>query len=167
MDFAKVAAEARAERTELLARVLKLDIMIATAASLSGEKVEVHSTVATMTAKGKVSQPRSSNVMSPTKDAVREILRRQGHPMRTGQLVPLVEGMGVAVGGKNSVATLSARLSNAVEFTNNRGIGWWFVNEALPSTISNFNEAEGRTLAGQPSASNLDQEESKDATTLT
>jgi hypothetical protein len=129
MDYAKIAQDAKAERAELAERIQKLDLLIATVESLSGAST-------TSARPARAATPRASNVMSPTRDAVARILRAQGRAMQTAELVPILKAAGVAVGGKNEVATLSARLSNSDDFVNNRGIGWWFTGETVPGTSS-------------------------------
>lgn len=152
MDYAKIAQDARAERAELVERLQKLDVLIATVESLSGVATG-HSPVPAARAARPVA-PRASNVMTPTRDAVARILRAQGRAMQTAELVPMLKAAGVAVGGKNEVATLSARLSNSEDFTNNRGIGWWFTGEDVPGLSSlSLDEAEGQHDQAQPSAS--------------
>lgn len=148
MDYAKIAQDAKAERAELAERIQKLDVLIATVESLFG----VPATISARPARSPA--PRASSVMSPTRDAVARILRAQGRAMQTAELVPMLKAAGVAVGGKNEVATLSARLSNSDDFTNNRGIGWWFTGEDVPGLSSlSFDEAEGQSGQGEPSAS--------------
>jgi hypothetical protein len=48
------------------------------------------------------------------------------------QLAPEVE-----IGGKDPLATLSARLSNSGEFVSHRGLGWWPKDTPLPSMFTN------------------------------
>ncbi len=101
-------------------------------------------------------------IMGATVNAVERILNSKGQPMRTRDLVPLVLKEGVEIGGKNQVATLSARLHNSGAFTNHGHFGWWFAGRQLPKTqnlgLTIFDEAEGQSLAGQPSASSHDDE---------
>lgn len=154
MDCARIITEAKAERDELSARIEKLDALIASAIDLAGGGPALVP-VAPRPTRAPASQ-RAGGLMGPTRDAVAKILRGRGKPLGTAQLVPLVQAEGVEVGGKSSVATLSARLSNGEEFTNNRGIGWWFTGEEIPNqTATIFDEVEGNTQEGKPSTSTL------------
>jgi hypothetical protein len=152
MDYARIIAEAKAERSRLVAQIEKLDALISFATDLFGD------TPTPMLRAARTSVPqRTSSIMGPTREAVAKILRKHERPMVTAELVPLVLAEGVEVGGKNAVATLSARLSNGEEFTNNRGIGWWFTGEAVPRLSGSiFDEAEGQSGQGEPSASIFD-----------
>lgn len=98
------------------------------------------------------SRARAAPMMAPTREAVHAILSEVGRPVETRELLPMVRSRGVEVGGKDPVATLSARLSNSTDFQNRRGIGWWFADRRYPGEIG-FDEAEGKLVEGQPSAS--------------
>lgn len=148
MDFARIVTEAKAERAELSARIEKLDALIAFAIDLAGGPAAPSARAA------KVSTQRASNIMGPTREAVAAILRGARRPLGTAELVPQVIAAGVDVGGKNAVATLSARLSNGNDFTNNKGIGWWFTGEDIPGLPGSiFDEVEGKSDQGKPSTS--------------
>lgn len=108
---------------------------------------------------------RSAPAMSPTREAVLAILKERGAPIETRDLLPLVRERGVQVGGKDPIATLSARLSNSDEFKTRRGVGWWFSGQPYPGDLSS-NEAEGQSVEGQPSASNSNQGGSENAAAL-
>lgn len=108
----------------------------------------------------RVRKPRSSSVMDATREAVSKILTEYGEPLETRDLVPLVKEQGVEIGGKDDVATLSARLSNSPEhFKRHKGSGWWFADRALPGGLTEFEEAEGQLVEAQPSASEQDSKE--------
>lgn len=47
-----------------------------------------------------------------TADAAYNIIRAANRPMSTRDLLPLIEAHGIEIGGKNKIATLSARLGN-------------------------------------------------------
>ena len=101
---------------------------------------------------------RPSSLVRPTRDAVRQILEEAGKPMSTRDLVPEVLRRGIVIGGKDEIATLSARLSSGEEFKTHRNIGWWFAGRALPMEQHSFDEAEGQGLDIEPSASNQNKE---------
>lgn len=101
----------------------------------------------------------TGSVMDTTRAAVAKILEAYGGPLETRDLVPLVKEEGVAIGGKDDVATLSARLSNSGDhFKLHRGIGWWFADRALPDVPEGLEEAEGQSTTAKPSASHQGRE---------
>ena len=100
----------------------------------------------------KVRQP--SPVTVQTREAVRALLEERGAPVKLRELLSEVLRRGIPVGGKNAVATLAARLSNADEFRSIRGVGWWFTDKPLPNAQPELDEAEGNPLQDRPSASN-------------
>lgn len=103
--------------------------------------------------------PATGSVMDTTRAAVAKILESYGEPLETRDLVPLVKDEGVAIGGKDDVATLSARLSNSGEqFKLYRGVGWWFADRALPGASKDIEEAEGQSSTAKPSASHQETE---------
>lgn len=162
-DWKTVAKEAKArlaqidaERQNLLGIVRHAEALAGLTPAVSGdaERPETPRTKA-----------RTGSTVTPTIEAVKSIIMGAGRPMETRDLLPLVRARGVEVGGKDAVATLSARLSNSGEFQNKRGIGWWFAGQAYPGAMS-FEEAEGQSVEGQPSASNASKEGSDDAAAL-
>ena len=100
---------------------------------------------------------RKAPTMAPTRDAARSILEEVGKPIETRDLLPLIRERGVEVGGKDPVATLSARLSNSSEFVVRRGVGWWFSDQSFPG--EEFEEAESYTVEGDTSASSESNDE--------
>lgn len=156
MDYAKFIQDAKARRQELLDEVEKLDVMIDLASMLAGQTARDTKPVL---------QKRSS-AGTPTREAVTAILRERGKPCETRELLPMIRARGVEVGGKDPIATLSARLSNAPEFQVHRGIGWWFANEPLPSRRPLFEEAAEPSPKETSAASNASQGGSEDASAL-
>lgn len=108
-------------------------------------------------------QGRSTRVApmrQPTEVAVESILEDVGRPIQTRDLVPLVEKAGVEIGGKDKLATLSARLSNSALFRVKRGVGWWFTDRPMPDVDDeklSFEGAEDLTVRGSPSAPNANE----------
>jgi hypothetical protein len=98
---------------------------------------------------------RPTGAMEETRAAVSTALRHKGQPMQTRDLLKVLETVGVEVGGRDHVATLSARLSNSNEFELHRGHGWWFTGEPVPGF--EFEEAEDDSVEGAPSASDTAQ----------
>ena len=61
-------------------------------------------------------------------DAVVDLIRAKGRPIRTRDLLAQIEQRGLDVGGKNPVATLSSCLSrDKKRLVNNRKLGWRLV----------------------------------------
>ena len=86
--------------------------------------------------------------------------------MQTRDLVPLVRAKGIEVGGKDAVATLSARLSNSAEFRMIRGRGWWFKDEPTPGLQDlhidlDFEAADASPEEASPPPLSLAKEEAK------
>ena len=89
-----------------------------------------------------------------TREAVRSLLGERGTPVRLRDLLSEVRRRDIPVGGKNEVATLAARLSNADEFRSIPGKGWWFAGKPDPGSLSVFEEPEGGPATETPSDSN-------------
>ena len=183
---------AKRERGQLAARLAKLDAFIEGAEGLFSDDMtsstsvrgqeSVDSTSSERGAErpitGEVSRTRYyvTNVKRPpglshghmpsvvrdTRDAVRLILQRNERPTHIRELLTEVLKQGIEVGGKDPIATLSARLSNSPEFRVKRGVGWWFSH--IPA--DEFDEAEGQGVESAPSASNTSNEEDSHATAL-
>ena len=144
MDYNKVANEAEARRVELLQEMNSLETLISSAkhlANLSDRRSDP-------------TEPVRVSASNPTREITAEILRARGKPIKTVDLLPLLIDRGVEVGGKDSVATLSARLSNSDEFRSNRRVGWWFKGEPLPGAYAMFEESEGDPATEAPSDPN-------------
>jgi hypothetical protein len=161
MDYSRIVREATARKRELLDEINKLDALISSAAALAQPGA-----AASAGSSARAAASTGGSVISPTRDAVRSILRERGEPLQTRELVPLVRAKGIEVGGKDAVATLSARLSNSSEFKVHRGIGWWFNDEPLPYRQVSFEEAAGYPPKDDPAASNANQGGSEDAAAL-
>ncbi len=77
--------------------------------------------------------PEFRNVREKTRrvlEACWQILSEEGRPLPTREIVKRLETRGLAVGGKNNVATLSAALSHSPHFrTLGRTQGWEIVPE--------------------------------------
>lgn len=86
----------------------------------AGDKVaHTHSVGATDKPK-----PASSGVSYDAVRATIRILREEGKPIRTVDLLPKLKMQGIEIGGNNPVANLSGFLSRSPELTANRSLGW-------------------------------------------
>jgi len=110
-------AQALARREKLKAELDRVEAFLSMAYELQGEKAEVR---IEKPLEDKIAEPvgRSPITRAPagigarTAEIAVTILREAGNPMSTRDLVPLVEAHEIEIGGKDPVATLSARLSN-------------------------------------------------------
>lgn len=152
MDYAEILKEAKEERDVLESRIAKLDRLIGVTEELACDDASVTAYKASTQEKGRKtgdgqSPRRSAPVMEATESAVSKSLERLMKRTMTSELLPLVIREGVEVGGKDQIATLSARLSNSKLFTNQRGEGWWFTDRPLPTDallVESDDKTEGR-----------------------
>ncbi|MGI3170169.1 hypothetical protein ACRARG_13540 [Pseudooceanicola sp. C21-150M6] len=155
LDYHKLLMDARsrlraidAERDHLLALVKHAEALAAS--NVGAAQAKPTRTLIYAGGGGGV-RSRPAPTMAPTRIAAREILDELGMPVETRDLLPLIQERGIEVGGKDPIATLSARLSNSEEFKVRRGVGWWFSDRPFPG--EDFEEAEDDTLEGDTSAS--------------
>jgi hypothetical protein len=160
MDYVAAANDAKRRLKQLEREREALVKFIEGAEALAGLSVPtVTPSATTKAARTRLPQHRkavrSAGTMAATRDAVAKALRNVGEPMQTRDLLSAITAAGVEVGGKDHVATLSARLSNSDEFELHRGHGWWFTGEAVPGF--EFEEAEDDAVEAQASASDTAQ----------
>jgi hypothetical protein len=158
---------AQQKRDQLRAELARIEAFLATAFELEQELSASGTTQMLMTDAAKADAPERKISRSrggagaDTLRAVTEILEERGQSMSTRDLLPLVRAKGVEVGGKDPVATLSARISQkgVVELVagrwalihNDEGSGAVSagVGETAdipgkdPSAVSLFNSSEG------------------------
>lgn len=67
--------------------------------------------------------------------AVVSILRDAGKPIRTRDLLPMLEARGINIGGENPVTNLSGFLSRSPELEANRALGWHLVDWGKASDV--------------------------------
>ena len=162
MDYQKIVSEAQERLVELEAERAALQELVAAAERLVKPVAQPHHTATAPKSRPSanwVQVVRTSSKVQPTRKVVREVLRANRRAMLTRELLVLVRERGIEVGGKDPIATLSARLSNADEFKNHGGtVGWWFAGEAVPTPQVSFEEAEEKSSEGQSPASNLERE---------
>jgi len=94
----------------------------------------------------------SGAALAMTEQRAVQLITEAGRPMHTRELLRLMEAGGMPIGGKNAIATLSARLSRAKSLWNTRIDGW-----AIRDEVPERDEAEGGTPGGEPSASDATQ----------
>lgn len=150
MDYLAAAADAKIRLSQLDREREALVKFIDGAEALA----RIVQTESTSVARRSPKNPRPKGAMEATRVAVDQALKGRGAPMQTRDLLAALTELGVQVGGKDAVATLSARLSNADDFELHRGHGWWFTGQRIPGL--DFDEAEGQSVEAQPSASNFD-----------
>lgn len=153
MNYQRIANDAKVRRDELLGELRNLENLIATATELARLSRQPpagpHTASAAVSEKGS----RQGSKAKLSREIAAQILREQGAPMRTADLLPILRHRGIEVGGKDPVATLAARLSNSKMFKSRRRIGWWFADEPLPAAYAIFEESEGDPAKQPPSDS--------------
>lgn len=138
MDTTRILREAHEERDALRARVKILDTLIATLEALNHTSTGIRP-LESKTATKKIAKIKSnyagfpkSEIHKKTSDAVAAVLRREGRPIPTRDLLPLVRKQGLPLG--NDTRTLSALLNSypdsGVSFHPNAG--WWFKDQPVP-----------------------------------
>lgn len=101
-------------------------------------------------------------------DAALVVLRDRGEPMKTRDLLREAQGVGAIIAGKDPGINFASSLSrdkrlHSINYNGEKH--WWFSDREPPGGMS-FEEAEGQSVEGQPSASNADQGGSDDAAAL-
>ena len=112
-----LVAQALTKREKLKAELDRVETFLAMAYELQGEG---QSSKFEKSDAEKIAEPvkraasnrAPSGVGAETARAAADVIREAGRPMRTRDLVSLVEAHGIEIGGKDKVATLSARLGN-------------------------------------------------------
>lgn len=132
-----IISHAMAKREKLRSELEKIDSFLATAFELEQEAGGVDATTEKKTLpapEAAAPAPRKfivrlpgTGLVSATANAAGAILRERGVAMSTRELLPLIRAKGIEVGGKDPLATLSARLSNSnkVKLTSGK---WWLVD---------------------------------------
>ncbi len=167
-----ILEQAKAKREGLQRELARIEAFLATAYELQHEFDKGATAAPEQSDKAKADAPvRARTPSTPgsgsaTLKAVAEILRNRGTPLSTRELLPLVRAKGIDVGGKDALATLSARLSQKGVVAVNGG-KWWFINAASGAEASGEEAAD--TPAKEISAASLfqpNQGERRDAAAL-
>ena len=156
-------AQAVAKREKLRAELQRVDSFLSMAYELQGET----NVPPVMTDGEKVAAPirrhtakrAASGVGALTAKTAADIIREANRPMSTRELAPLVEAHGVEIGGRDKVATLSARLGNDAKRTGGLLVleaGKWNLLEWI-SNADNEETADTPTKE-EPAASHLSNE---------
>ena len=137
-------AQSIAKRDKLRAELQRVDTFLSMAYELQGGDSRAALTDAEKVA-SPIKQARTkrapSGVGAQTAKAAADVVREANRPMATRDLVPLVEAHGIEIGGKDKVATLSARLGNDAKRDDGHLVltaGKWH----LPEWISNADNEE-------------------------
>ena len=166
MDLEKFIAEAETRKRKVLAEQVRLseeakrlDAFIESANALRDLPAPLANAPCVETVPRRVATKRPSPIMTKTIEAADAIWEATGGPMNTRPISELMERQGIEIGGKDAVATLSARLHNAGKYKNHRGLGWWFKDRPLPdeevSLLGSDSEAAANNLGGNAAASVL------------
>jgi hypothetical protein len=124
---ADIIAKARAKRQQLLAEVAKIDTFLELAAEFGDDDVGQGALLPNPPPRSRERKPPTQGVVRQTADIVMAYMRAYGEGRKTRELVPVVEGAGVEVGGKDKVATLSARIYTSSMFQMKQGR--WFIRQ--------------------------------------
>lgn len=138
-----ILEQAQAKRSELQRELARIEAFLATAYELQQEFTRTANKPAQATDAVKADRPNFKRIApaqgsgSATLNAVIEILKDRGVPLSTRDLLPLVRAKGIEVGGKDALATLSARISQKGKIAVSGG-KWWFIEgyEASDATPS-------------------------------
>lgn len=167
-------AQALAKREKLRSDLSRIEEFLAIAYELQGETAPTSDTANMSGTTRKLAGPMTETSRAPagvgaeTARIAASILTATGNPMATRDLVPLIEAHGIEIGGKDRVATLSARLGNDAKRSDGKlrlvGGKWhlteWLHNMVLKETAdtptkdtsaassySNIGGSHGTTLA--------------------
>jgi len=160
-----ILQQAQAKREALQRELARIEAFLATAYELQQEFVADQTKPAAKSDSQKADMPAPARRVgqrgsgSVTLHAVADILRERGVPMSTRELLPLVRAKGIEVGGKDALATLSARISQKGVVTVRAG-KWWFINDlkASGAQASEEEEAADDPTKEQSTASMFTQE---------
>ena len=139
--------KAKQRRERLVAELARLDDFLAMAAELMGEPATMPTSKRAPRQIVKV----RSGVGAETVAAAVEVLRDGGVPLSSRDLLPKVEARGVEVGGKQPIATLSARLAGGKDVLQMIE-GKWHLVEASGSNSGPESASAEEESADQPVA---------------
>lgn len=156
-----IIQQAQAKRESLQREMARIEAFLATAYELQQEFDQGATVTKPQSDTHKADAParatRSTSIGggSVTLRAVGEILRERGVPLSTKELLPLVRAKGIEVGGKDALATLSARISQKGLVTVTGG-KWWFIGGQQASSGESLGEeAADEHPAKEQSAASL------------
>lgn len=156
-----ILEQAQNKREALQRELARIETFLATAYELqhefgkSGPLKGEQSDKAKADAPARVRSPSTPGSGSATLRAVGEILRERNTPMSTRELLPLVRAKGIEVGGKDALATLSARLSQKGVVTVKDG-KWWFIEVSGASDAQALGEEAADIPTKDQSAASLE-----------
>lgn len=157
MDIIQWAQE---KRERLRAELARIEAFLGTAFELEQEfgvadpAMRPATDASKADAPARVRTPGKAGSGAETLQRVAAILRERGLPMSTKELLPLVRATGIEVGGKDPLATLSARLSQKGVVAVNSG-KWWFIEDQQASSGDPLGEEAADTPAKETSAASL------------
>ncbi|HEX8413149.1 MAG TPA: hypothetical protein VF637_04610 [Sphingomicrobium sp.] len=154
-----ILQQAQAKRSELQRELARLEAFLATAYELQQEFSKAPVTAPQTTDAQKADRPivrrmAAAGTGSVTLQAVLEILRDRDEPLSTRDLLPLVLAKGIEVGGKDQLATLSARISQKGPIVVRNG-KWWFTEDNRASDEQSSGEEAADAPGKDMSAASL------------
>jgi hypothetical protein len=121
-----ILANAIARRDAAAVEVRRWDDFIRMYGELTGSSPKMQSAAPHRTARPTA----SGGALATTAEAAIAVISEAGRPLPTPELRVALEARGIEIGGKDPLATLSARLSRASEIVNIRQKGWWIREKA-------------------------------------
>ena len=155
--MADVVTKARQRREHLVAELARLDAFLAMAAELAADEDQPPRLGRAI---GVTRPAAKRGVGAETVAAALGIVRDSG-PQLTRDLLPMIKDLGIQIGGKSEIATLSARLSSGGKGVVELIDGKWRAavpDEAPgPETVSEREESADSSLTGKSADSPFNQ----------
>lgn len=123
MSYDPILAEAVSRLAIAKAEVLRLEAFIDVYHELGGQPAQ-YSPRARNVMRVKQVTSATTGALADSAAAAVEYIKTIGRPVPTRDLIGVLESQGISVGGKDEIATLSARLSRSPLLVNIRGVGW-------------------------------------------
>jgi hypothetical protein len=148
--MADVVTKAKQRREQLVAELARLDTYLAVHAELTED--EDRAARPERTASSVRAAAKRGGIGAETVDAALGIVRNRG-PQLTRDLLPMIKALGIQIGGKSEIATLSARLSSSGKGVVEMVDGKW--REAVrdtapePETVPEREEPADPSLTGE------------------
>lgn len=117
---------------------------------LRGNRPRVDSVIVQAKVASRHKSTSATGALSESAEAAAAYIQKIGRPVSTRDLVQVLTAQGVSVGGKDEIATLSARLSRSDLLRNIRGQGWELAEPV--SEIPMRDGTVGDLLGGNPTA---------------
>lgn len=149
MSHDPILAEAVSRLAIAKAEVLRLEAFIDVYHELGGKPAQPPPRT-TNVMRAKSVSTATTGALADSAAAAAAYIKSVGRPVPTRDLIGVLEGQGISVGGKDEIATLSARLSRSPLLVNIRGVGWQLADageeRAVGDLLHSIPTAPGSTL---------------------